>query len=148
MVLTQWQPLKEIEALQRRMGRLFHDPFLSAVFEDEAREVEWAPRVDVFEDGQAYVVKVELPEVDMKDVDIQIEDHTLRVKGTRKLEHDEKREDYHRLERAYGAFTRTFSLPQTVDAEKIQASYDKGVLRITLPKKPESQPRKIAVSAG
>ena len=108
----------------------------------------WSPAVDVFEDADGIMLKLELPEVEAKDVDIQVEGNTLTVKGERKLEREEKRENYHRIERTYGTFARTFTLPTTVDAEHITAESKDGVLRLVLPKKAETKPRQIKIAAS
>ncbi len=108
----------------------------------------WSPLVDVFEDADGITLKVELPEVEAKDVDIQIEGNQLTVKGERKLEQEDKREGYHRIERTYGTFARTFTLPATVDAEHITAESKDGVLRVFLPKKAETKPRQIKIAAS
>jgi HSP20 family protein len=97
-------------------------------------EKAWAPAVDIFEDEKEIVIKAHLPEVQEKDVDIRVEDGQMTIKGERKFEHEEKKDNYHRVERRYGSFQRTFALPETVDAEHIVAKYDKGVLKVTLPK--------------
>ena len=108
----------------------------------------WSPLVDVFEDNDGITLKAELPEVDAKDVDIQIEGNSLTLKGERKLENEEKRDGYHRIERTYGAFSRTFTLPNTVDVEHITAESRDGVLRVRLPKRAETKPRQIKVSVS
>ena len=107
--------------------------------------VGWTPAVDIYEDEEALTLRVELAGVDPKDVDIRFENGTLTLKGDRKLEREEKRDNYHRIERQYGSFTRSFSLPATVDPEKIKAESKNGVLVVTLPKKPEAKPKAIQV---
>jgi len=102
----------------------------------------------VFEDAEGITLKAELPEVDAKDVEIQVEGNTLTLKGERKLEREDKREGYHRIERTYGAFNRTFTLPTTVDSEHITAESKDGVLRVFLPRKPETKPRQIKVAVA
>jgi HSP20 family protein len=97
-------------------------------------EKAWSPAVDIFEDEKEIVIKADLPDVKEEDIDVHVEDGQLTLKGERKFEHEEKKENYHRVERRYGSFQRTFGLPETVDAEKIVAKYDKGVLKVTLPK--------------
>ncbi|HXN06964.1 MAG TPA: Hsp20/alpha crystallin family protein [Nitrospiria bacterium] len=147
MPLTKWSPLKEINTLQERMSKLLEDPLFKFPF-DFAKPVEgvdWVPAVDIFEKDDAFILKAELPGMEMKDIDITVEGGTLQVKGHRQLEHEEKREDYHRVERVYGQFNRYFSLPDSVNAEKIEAAYDKGVLTVTMGKKEEVKPKKIKV---
>ena len=111
------------------------------------RDGGWAPAVDIYEDDKEIVVKADLPEVDEKDIDVRVEDGYLTIKGERKFENEEKKDNYHRVERRYGAFQRSFALPDTVNAEKIAAKYDKGVLRVSLPKmeKPKNA-RKIEIA--
>ena len=108
----------------------------------------FAPAVDVYEDEHNTTLKIEVPGIDEKDIDVRIENNTLTVHGERKFEKEEKEENYRRIERQYGSFTRSFTLPTTVDSEKVSASYDKGVLKITLPKKAEAKPKQIKVNIG
>ena len=143
-------PFRDLLALQDQLFRTFDSAYRGRGREDEQSMVAtWSPLVDVFEDTEGITLKAELPEVDSKDVEIQVEGNTLTLKGERKLENEEKRDGYHRIERTYGAFSRTFTLPNTVDAEHITAASKDGVLRVFLPKKPETKPRqiKVAVSA-
>ena len=105
----------------------------------------WAPAVDIYEKGTDVVLKAELPGLDPKDVDIRIENNVLTLKGERKIEDEIKQENYHRVERAYGGFTRSFTLPSTVDTTNVKADYKDGVLRITLPKREEAKPKQIQV---
>lgn len=106
----------------------------------------WAPAVDIYEDDQGIVLKADLPEVDPKDVEVRIEDNTLYIKGERKMEKEIDENNYHRIERSYGSFARSFVLPHTVSAEKIGADYKNGVLKITMPKREESKPKQIKVN--
>jgi HSP20 family protein len=116
--------------------------------EEAPRVAAWSPLVDVFEDADSITLKVEVPEVEAKDVEILVEGNTLTLKGERKLENEEKRDGYHRIERTYGSFSRSFTLPSTVDAEQIRAESKDGVLRIVLPKKAETKPRQIKVGVS
>ena len=97
-------------------------------------EKAWSPAVDIYEDDKEIVIKADLPEVEEKDIDLRVDDGQMTIKAERKFEHEEKKENYHRVERRYGSFLRSFALPETVDPEKIAAKYDKGVLKVTLPK--------------
>lgn len=97
-------------------------------------EKAWSPAVDIYEDEKEIVIKADLPEVEEKDIDVRVDDGQMTIKAERKFENEEKKENYHRVERRYGSFLRSFALPETVDAEKIGAKYDKGVLKVTLPK--------------
>ncbi len=146
MALVKWEPFRDLARMEDRLSRLFREPFFSPVWE-EGREglAEWMPAVDIYEDADRIVVKAELPEMDLKDIQVKIEDGTLRISGERKLEHEEQRDRYHKVERVYGAFHRSFTLPNTVDQEKVKATYDRGVLRVTLPKKEETKPKQITV---
>jgi len=146
-VLTRWEPFREFSTLQDRMNRLFRETQGNG--QDEAlTSSSFAPAVDVYEDEHNVTLKIEVPGIDEKDIDVRIESNTLTVHGERKIEKEEKEENYRRVERQYGSFTRTFNLPPTVDAEKVQADYDKGVLKITLPKKAEAKPKQIKVNVG
>jgi HSP20 family protein len=146
-VLTRWEPLREFSTLQDRMNRLFRETQGNG--QDESlTSSSFAPAVDVYEDEHNVALKIEVPGIDEKDIDVRIENSTLTVHGERKIEKEEKEENYRRVERQYGSFTRTFNLPPTVDAEKVQADYDKGVLKITLPKKAEAKPKQIKVNVG
>jgi HSP20 family protein len=146
-VLTRWEPFREFSTLQDRMNRLFRETQGNS--QDEAlTSSSFAPAVDVYEDEHNVTLKIEVPGIEEKDIDVRIENNTLTVHGERKIEKEEKEENYRRVERQYGSFTRTFNLPPTVDAEKVQADYDKGVLKITLPKKAEAKPKQIKVNVG
>jgi HSP20 family protein len=146
-VLTRWEPFREFSTLQDRMNRLFRETQGNS--QDESlTSSSFAPAVDVYEDEHNVALKIEVPGIDEKDIDVRIENNTLTVQGERKIEKEEKEQNYRRVERQYGGFTRTFNLPPTVDAEKVQADYDKGVLKITLPKKAEAKPKQIKVNVG
>ncbi len=139
-----WAPFQDLLTIQDRINTLFEDTL--GLKDDQAlASTTWRPLVDIFEDDQAIVIKAELPEIDEKDIQIDLDNNLLTIKGERKLESEEKKENYHRVERFYGSFQRTFELPATVDREGIAASYDKGVLKVTLPKKEESKPKKVQI---
>jgi len=108
----------------------------------------FAPPVDVYEDEHNVTLKIEVPGIDEKDIDVRIENNTLTVHGERKFEKEEKEENYRRVERQYGSFTRSFTLPNTVDPEQVHANYDKGVLKISMAKKAEAKPKQIKVNVG
>jgi HSP20 family protein len=146
-VLTRWEPFREFSTLQDRMNRLFRETQGSSS-DESLTSSNFAPAVDVYEDEHNVALKIEVPGIDEKDIDVRIENNTLTVHGERKIEKEEKEENYRRVERQYGSFTRTFNLPPTVDTEKVQADYDKGVLKITLPKKAEAKPKQIKVNVG
>jgi HSP20 family protein len=146
-VLTRWEPFREFSTLQDRMNRLFRETQGNSQ-EESLTSSSFAPAVDVYEDEHNVTLKIEVPGIEEKDIDVRIENNTLTVHGERKIEKEEKEENYRRVERQYGSFTRTFNLPPTVDAEKVQADYDKGVLKVTLPKKAEAKPKQIKVNVG
>ena len=147
-VLTRWEPFREFATLQDRINRVFRDSYSGAAQDEALTTSSFAPAVDVYEDEHKVSLKIEVPGIDEKDIDVRVENNTLTVHGERKIEKEEKEENYRRVERQYGSFTRTFSLPTTVDAEKVQASYDKGILKISLPKKAEAKPKQIKISVG
>src|SRR5437660_9770479 len=147
-VLTRWEPLREFATLEDRMNRLFRDSYNDAGQDESLTTSRFAPAVDVYEDEHQVTLKVEVPGIDEKDIDVRVENNTLTVQGERKIEHEEKEENYRRVERQYGSFVRTFTLPPTVDNEKVAANYEKGVLKITLPKKAEAKPKQIKVNIG
>ena len=141
-------PFRDLVALQDQLFRTFDAAYRGAREDEQSMMATWSPLVDVFEDAEGITLKVELPEVDAKDVDIQVEGNTLTLKGERKLEREDKKNGYHRIERTYGAFSRTFTLPTTVDVEHITAESKHGVLRVFLPKKAETKPRQIKVAVA
>src|SRR5665811_2055553 len=148
-VLTRFYPYRELNTLQDRVNRLFHELATSTEGRDESLSTSsFAPAVDVYEDEHKVTMKIEVPGIDEKDIDVQVENNILTVHGERKIEKEEKEENYRRVERQYGSFTRTFTLPTTVDTESVSATYDKGVLKINLPKKAEAKPKQIKVNVG
>lgn len=146
-VLTRWDPFREFSTLQDRMNRLFQDSFGQGR-EEALTTSSFAPAVDVYEDEHNITLKIEVPGIDEKDIDIRVENNLLTVHGERKFEKEEKEENYRRVERQYGSFTRSFNLPTTVDAENISADYDRGVLKVKLVKKAEAKPKQIKVNVG
>jgi HSP20 family protein len=133
---------------QRDFDRLFREAFSPALAEGEVSTRTWAPPVDIYEDGDNLVLKAELPGVNPDDVEIRVEDNTLYLKGERKFEKEVKEQNYHRIERSYGTFTRTFSLPNSLDADKVTANYKDGVLTLVMPKKEEAKPKTIKVNVS
>jgi len=146
-VLTRWEPFRELSLLQDRMNRLFQDS-MSSNHDEALTTGAFIPAVDIYEDEHNITLKVEVPGVDEKDIDVRVENNTLTVRGERKFEKEEKEENFHRVERRYGSFTRSFTLPNTVDTENVQANYEKGVLNIRLAKKAEAKPKQIKVNVG
>ena len=144
MAIVRYNPFRELRTMQEQMNRLL-DLAWNKEAGEELKEGLWQPPVDIYEDESTVVIKAEVPGVDQKEIDIRIEDNTLTLRGERKHSQDVKKENYHRIERYFGTFQRSFSLPATVDQEKVAASCDKGVLTITLPKKEETKPKQINV---
>jgi HSP20 family protein len=145
-VLTRWEPFREFATLQDRINRAFRESYAGR--HDESLTSTFAPAVDVYEDEHQVTLKIEVSGIDEKDIDVRVENNSLTVHGERKIEKEEKEENYRRVESQYGSFTRTFTLPQTVDTEKVSANYDKGVLKIALPKKAEAKPKQIKVNVN
>jgi HSP20 family protein len=146
-VLTRFYPNRELNTLQERVNRLFHDSF-SEGRDESLTTSTFAPAVDVYEDEHSITLKIDVPGIDEKDIDVRVENRTLTVTGERKFEKEEKEENYRRVERQYGSFSRTFTLPTTVDTESVSADYEKGVLKIKLTKKAEAKPKQIKVNVG
>ncbi|MBI5190288.1 MAG: Hsp20/alpha crystallin family protein [Nitrospirae bacterium] len=146
MTLVPWDPFKNLMTLQDRMNRLFDETVQRGQGGEPMARGTWLPPVDIYETDEAVVMSAELPGMDESDVDIQVRDNTLTIKGERKLEKDVKEESYHRVERTYGAFTRSFTLPATIDQDGITASYKKGVLEIRMPKSAKAVPQQIKIS--
>ena len=144
MGMVKWDPLQELNAMQERMNRLF-ELSRGRVYGAPLAAGGWQPAVDIYEDAAEVVVKMELPEVDQKDIDVRIEEQTLIIEGERRLEREEARHNYLRIERSYGPFHRTFSLPASVDQDQVHASCEMGVLKIVLPKKPSAKARQVEV---
>src|SRR6478736_5310018 len=150
-LMTRWEPLREFSAMQdriNRMNRLFLESYRPAVPEEALTTTSYAPPVDIYEDEHNITLKLEVPGIDEKDIDVHIENTTLTVHGERKIEKEEKEENFRRVERHYGEFTRSFTLPSSVDTEQVSANYEKGVLKINLAKKAEAKPTQIKVNVG
>ena len=144
--LSRFEPFRGTSSLQEQINRLFND-----VFErpgDESNLTSWAPAVDIFETEHELVVKADLPDVDPKDLDIRVENNILSIRGERKFEKKVSEDKYLRVERAYGSFSRSFSLANSVNSEAIKADYQNGVLTLTVPKREEAKPKQIKVSVG
>jgi HSP20 family protein len=142
-ILARYDPFRDLARFQEEMSRLFDERMAGP-----AESLGWTPACDIYEDGEEVVIRSALAGVEPKDVDIRFENGVLTLKGQRKMEKEEKKENYHRVEMSYGAFTRTFSLPTSVDAEKIRAESKNGVLAVHLPKKSEARPKAIQVKVG
>jgi len=150
-LLTRWEPLREFSAMQNRMNRmnrLFRESYSPEGPEEALTTTSFAPPVDIYEDEHTIALKMEVPGIDEKDMDVRLENNTLTVHGERKIEKEEKEENFRRIERQYGSFTRSFTLPSSVDPGQVTANYDKGVLKITLAKKADAKPKQIRVNVG
>ena len=145
-MLTRWDPFRELNVFQDRMNRLFQD--FTPRGEQELTAGNFVPAVDIYEDEHNITLKVEVPGLDPKDVDVRLEGNTLTIKGERKFEKEEKEENFHRLERRYGSFVRSFTLPDTVDTDNVKADYENGVLKVQLAKRAEAKPKQIKVNIG
>ena len=150
-LMTGWESLRELSAMQdrmNRMNRLIRESYSPEVPEEALTTTTLAPPVDIYEDEHNITLKLEVPGIDEKDIDVHIENTTLTVHGERKIEKEEKEENFRRVERQYGSFTRSFTLPSSVDPGQVSADYSKGVLKITLAKKAEAKPKQIKVNVG
>src|SRR5581483_7661746 len=134
-LMTRWEPFRELPGLHEhlnRMNRLFRESYNPEASEEALMTTSFAPPVDIYEDEHNITLKMEVPGIDEKDIDVRIDNNTLTVHGERKIEKEEKEENFRRVERQYGSFTRSFTLPDTVDTGQVQANYDKGMLKISL----------------
>jgi HSP20 family protein len=147
-LLTRWDPLRDLATMQNRVNRFVREGYSPEGPEEALTTTSFAPPVDIYEDEHTITLKMEVPGIDEKDIDVRIENTTLTVHGERKMEKEEKEENFRRVERQYGSFTRSFTLPSSVDPEKVSAHYDKGVLKINLAKKAEAKPKQIKVNVG
>jgi HSP20 family protein len=143
--VTRWEPFRGLNTLQEQVNRLFEDNFTRA---GHAELASWAPAVDIYETENELVVKADLPDVPEKEIDVRVENNTLTIHGERKFENDVHQDNYLRVERAYGTFTRSFSLPNTVNTEAIRADYRNGVLSVRIPKREESKPKQIKIGVS
>lgn len=146
-MLTRWDPFRDLVSFQERMNRLFQDT-LGPSREELMTSGTFVPPVDIYEDEHAITLKLEVPGMEEKDIEVQLENNTLTVRGERKFEKEEKEENFHRIERRYGAFARSFTLPNTVDPGKVEANYENGILKIQLAKRAEAKPKQIKVNVG
>ncbi len=149
MAITRFEPYRDLLALQNRMNSIFQDfSRNNSGDNDLVTAAGFVPPVDIYEDENKLVLKIEIPGMRQEDLDVRMENNTLTVKGERNLQREEKEENFHRVERRYGTFYRAFTLPNTIDPESIKADYEAGVLRLELHKRPESKPKQIKVSVG
>jgi HSP20 family protein len=147
MAITRTDPFREFATLQDRMNRLFGDIYLRD--DDVSTRGNWIPPVDIYEtDNHDFVLKAELPDMTREDIDVTVESNTLTLRGTKKLSSEVKEDQYRRIERSYGTFSRSFTLPNTVDAGKVSAEYKNGVLTVKLPFREDAKPRTINVEVA
>jgi HSP20 family protein len=150
-LLTRWEPFRDLANMQdrmSRMNRLFREAYSPEEPEEALTTTSFAPPVDIYEDEHNIRLKLEVPGIDERDIDVHIENTTLTVHGERKIEKEEKEEGFRRGEPQYGSFTRSFTLPSSVDSAQVSAEYDKGILKIKLAKKAEAKPKQIKVNVG
>ncbi len=148
MAIVRWEPFRDLLTTQDRFNRLFNETLPQLFGEEGWASRNWAPAVDIYETDQELVLKAELPGVDPKDVEVRVEDNTLFLKGQRNIRKEVKEENYHRVERSYGTFSRTFALPSSIDADKVTAEYKDGVLTLTMPKREEAKPKTIKIDVS
>ena len=145
MAIIKFDPFRDMTTLRDKMNRLFEDAFVQRGEEKEMISSAWLPAVDIYESDSELVMTAEVPGIDEKDIDISLENSVLSIKGERKFEKETKEENYHRIERSYGSFYRSFTLPSYIDSEKINAVHENGVLKITMGKKLELKPKKVKI---
>ena len=146
---TRWNPLRELDEMEKRLSTLFGRQGLRPDGEKEAMTMaEWSPLVDITEDEKEYLIKAELPDVKKEDVKLTVQDNVLTISGERKSEKEEKGKKYHRVERTYGSFLRSFTLPEDADGSKVSAEYKDGMLNVHLPKSEKVKPKSIEVKVG
>jgi HSP20 family protein len=146
--LIPWRGRREVDRFRNEMDRLFDDFFAKSTFGRFFEEGDWTPAIDLSETRKEIVVHAEIPDMDSKDIDISLNGRLLTIKGERKHEQEEKDKSYHRIERKFGSFSRSFELPVDVDAEKVKAKYKNGVLKLNLPKKKQQSVKKIEVKTS
>jgi HSP20 family protein len=149
MALIRWEPARELQTIQQEVNRLF-----GTVFEPQARAgnggglARWIPAMDLVEDGEHFVLRADLPGVSEKDVNVELEDNVLTIKGQRESQHEERKDGYYRIERASGSFSRSLTVPEGIDPESIEAHFENGVLEVRIPKPEERKPRRVAIKVG
>jgi HSP20 family protein len=146
--ITRFDPFRDLAQLQDRVNRLFQESAASTSGEEAFTTSSFVPPVDIYENEHNIVLKLEVPGVEQKDLDIRIENNTITVRGERKFEKETKEENYHRVERRYGSFQRSFGLPNTVNTDNVTADYNNGILTVTLAKRAEAKPKQIKVNVG
>ena len=147
MTIVRWEPLRELSSLQSEMNRLFNTAF-DAPAGGNGGNRRWTPAMDLVETDDNFVLRADLPGMKESDVSIELEDNILTVSGERKAEHESKQEGFYRLERSFGAFSRSLTLPKGIDPEAVSADFDNGVLEVRVPKPEQRKPRKITIAGG
>jgi len=149
MAIVRWEPFREMSEMQDRIGRVLGDFYGRRGADDVMRRGAWIPPVDIYDNGKhQLIIKAELPDMKREDIQLTVDNNTLTINGEKKMDAELRDENCHRVERAYGSFTRSFSLPPTVDTGKVSADYKAGVLTITLPVREEAKPKQIQVSVA
>ncbi|HEV2980428.1 MAG TPA: Hsp20/alpha crystallin family protein [Solirubrobacteraceae bacterium] len=149
MAIIRWEPARELQSIQQDFNRLFGSFFDTPTTRGNVRSLRrWIPALDVVEEGDRYVLRADLPGLSEEDVNVEVQDHVLTISGERKSEHEERGEGYRRVERASGRFSRSLTLPEGVDPDSVKASFDKGVLEVSIPKPEQPKPRRVAISVG
>ncbi len=148
MAISRWDPFRDVLALQNRMNSIFQEYNRTNQGDGDLVSAAFVPPVDIYEDEHKIILKLEVPGIKESDLDIQLENNVLTVKGERRFEKEEKEENFHRIERRYGSFYRSFTIPNTVNPESVKASYEAGVLKLELEKRAEAKPKQIKVAVG
>jgi HSP20 family protein len=147
MAIVRWEPLREFSTLQNEVNRLFNTVFDAPAAQNNGGTMRrWMPAMDLVETESHFVLRADLPGLSEEDVNIEVEDRVLTISGERAAEHEASKEGYHRVERAFGAFSRALTLPEGVDAESVEAQFDRGVLEVRIPKPEQAKPRKITIA--
>lgn len=146
MAITRWDPFKDLISLREKMNKLFEDSMSRSQADDQDFSVgAWKPSVDIYETADKMVLVADLPGIKQEDIELKVENNLLTIRGERKMDKEIKQEDFHRIERAYGSFSRSFTLPATIDIDKIKAEHRNGILQVILPKKEETKAKKIKI---
>ena len=148
MAIVRWEPLREFATLQNEMNRLFGSVFDTPPQGNGGTLRRWMPAMDLVETEDHFVLRADLPGLSEEDVNIEVEERVLTISGERKAEHTENKDGYHRVERAFGSFSRSLTLPEGVNAEAVAATFDRGVLEVSIPKPEQRKPRKISIGVG
>jgi HSP20 family protein len=148
MALIRWEPARELQTIQQEMNRLFGTVFDNSAGGGGSISRRWIPAMDLVEQDGSYVLQADLPGLAESEVSVELEDNVLTISGERKSEHEDRKDGYHRIERASGSFSRSLTLPEGIDPETIQAHFENGVLEVTIPKPQERKPRRVAINVA